>query len=159
LAPAEDAFRRSVELQPGEFWPNFFQGACAYRLGHFQDAATALSICVALAPATAECYYNRAKAYEALGRTGPALADYTRALALNPRFSDAALNRGILAFRAGDDAQALADFERARGLIAYNRALLHVARKHWPAASAGLREAVAAGSEAARALSERLGLE
>ncbi|HEY2158834.1 MAG TPA: serine/threonine-protein kinase, partial [Isosphaeraceae bacterium] len=45
---AEAEFRRSVDLQPGEFWPNFFLGVCAYRLERHQDAAASLSICVAL---------------------------------------------------------------------------------------------------------------
>jgi len=48
-------------------------------------------ICIALNPETAECFYNRAMAYAALGQTGRALRDYDRALQLNPKLTEAAL--------------------------------------------------------------------
>jgi serine/threonine protein kinase/Flp pilus assembly protein TadD len=167
-ARAEDEFRRSVELQPGEFWPHFFRGVCAYRLGRYGDALAALDICVALAPRAAECYYDRAKVREALGQVDEAIRDDTRALELNPGFSDAALNRGTLEFRAGRHAEAIADLERARataagprslGLIAYNLAVVHIERKDWPAARACLRQAIACGNRQAVEVSDRLGLE
>ena len=110
---AEAEFRRSVELHPGEFWPNFFLGVCCYRLGRPEDAATSLSICVALSPRTAECYYNRAMAFEAVDKGERAWADYTRALDLRPSFTDAVLNRGILEYRRGRHAEAIRDLESA----------------------------------------------
>jgi tetratricopeptide (TPR) repeat protein len=128
----------------------------------------AFDICVALAPGTAECYDNRAKIHAALGQPDRAERDYSRALEQNPRFSDAALNRGTLALRAGRYAPAIADLERARataagprsvGLIAYNLALAHAGRKDWPAARASLREAIANGNLDAPALATRFGLE
>ena len=146
-ALAAEEFRRSVALQPGEFWPHFFHGICAFRLGQPRDSVAELSICVALAPGSAACYYNRAKAYEALGQTELAQADYTRTLELDPAFTDAALNRGVLAFRAGRHTDAIADFGRAAatataakslGLICYNLALVHVAQRNWPEARACL---------------------
>jgi serine/threonine protein kinase/Tfp pilus assembly protein PilF len=167
-ARATEEFRQSVEQQPGAFWPHFFEAVCAYRLGRHQDALAALDICVALAPGTAECYYDRAKVREALDQLEPARRDYTRALKLNPEFSDAALNRGTLAFRGGRYAEAMADLESARthasgsrslGLIAYNLALVHAACKDWPAARASLRQAIAHGNAAARALAPRFGVE
>ena len=165
-ALAAEEFRCSVALQPGEFWPHFFQGVCAFRLGRPRDSVAELSICVALAPGSAACYYNRAKAYEALGQIELAQADYTRTLELDPAFTDAALNRGVLAFRAGRYADAIADFGRARatataprslGLICYNLALVHVAQRNWPEARACLEEAIAHGDKAARDLYARLG--
>src|SRR5262249_26317607 len=147
-------FHHAVELQPEEFWPHFFEGVCAYRLGRFRDAVAALGVCVALAPRTAECFYNRGIAYEALGQDGPALADYSRALELNPTFADAALNRGVLSFRAGRYFEAIRDLElsrsatnrpRALGRIEYNLALVYLARKQNTAARDCLNRAIAHG--------------
>ena len=42
-------FRQAVNLRPQDFWPNFYQGLCAYRLGQFQDALTAFRVCISLA--------------------------------------------------------------------------------------------------------------
>ena len=153
-------------MEPGEFWPHFFRGVCAYRLGRHRDALAALDICVALAPRTAECYYNRAKVYEAIGEDEQAIADDSRALALNPALAGAALNRGILSLRGKRYAQAIADFERARasatgpesrGLIDYNLALVHLAREDWPTTRECLRRAIEEGDVAARDLYAHLG--
>jgi serine/threonine protein kinase/Flp pilus assembly protein TadD len=162
---AENELRRSIELRPDVFWPHYDHGLCCYRLGRYDEAAASLSTAIALAPRTAECYYNRALAHEARHRPDDALRDNTRALELAPAFSDAALNRGILLFRAGKLAEALDDFQRARsntssprkvGLIRFNEALVHLARKDDAAASACLEDAIARGVDDARQLRERL---
>jgi tetratricopeptide (TPR) repeat protein len=167
-ARAAAEFQQSVELHPGEFWPRFFQGICAYRLGRYQEALTALEVCVALMPETAECYYDRGKVYEALEQPEQAMNDYTHALARNPAFFDAALNRGILAFRAGRHDAALNDFACAyaaatgpakRGLVDYNQALVQIARNDWPAVRASLKQAIASGNGPARELATRLRLD
>jgi hypothetical protein len=60
----------------------------------------------------------------------------------------------------------MADLERARasttapkalGLIYYNLALVHVARKEWPAARNCLNQAIVHGEGTARDLAARLG--
>ena len=164
-ARAEQEFRRSVELQPDEFWPNFFQAVCADRLGRYRDAVTALSICIALFPKTPECYFNRGVAYEKAGQDEQALADYSRALKYNPRLADAALNRGLLAYRKKQYTAALRDLEAARasavgaaalGRIHYNIALVHLARKDVPSARNSLKQAIEYGDHAARQLAARL---
>ena len=78
-ALAAQQFHLAVDLRPQDFWPNFYQGLCAYRLGQFEDALTAFRVCISLAQNPAECYFNRALAFEALGRTDEAFHDYTRA--------------------------------------------------------------------------------
>jgi tetratricopeptide (TPR) repeat protein len=167
-ARAVEEFRQSVALQPGEFWPHFFEAVCHDRLNHYQESLAALDVCVALAPRTAECYFDRGKVHEALGQLDTAERDYTMALDLNPRFADAALNRGTLAFRTGRYAEAIHDLERARtstttpriqGLSTYNLALVHAARNDWPAARTSLRQAIASGNASARALAPRFGLQ
>ncbi len=165
LAAAERAFRRSAQLDPDEFWPQFFWGVCASRLGRHQDAVTAVSAAIALKPDSAECYYNRARSHEALGALERAHFDYTRALELKPTFAAAALNRGAMAYRAGRVQEALADLERARihardartlGLAAYNLALVHLKKGDLPQAHARLRQAVELGNPDAQALAGRL---
>ncbi len=81
---AEAAFERALAVQPSDFWPNFHQGVCAFRLGRFQDAVNAFRVAIALAPDRAEGYYNRALAYSALGRPSLASLDYDRAHQLDP---------------------------------------------------------------------------
>jgi tetratricopeptide (TPR) repeat protein len=166
-ARALEEFGRSADQQPGEFWPHFFVGVCQRRLERPDEAAAAFSICIALAPQTAECYFNRGVAYEAGGQLDRARADYSRALEIDPHSADAALNRGILAAQLGDLDAALADLERARaatasrqarGRIWYHLALLHIARQDKAAARQCLAEALALGHEPARALKARVGM-
>jgi serine/threonine protein kinase/Flp pilus assembly protein TadD len=166
LALAE--FQGAIEIRPAEFWPYYYHGICSYKLGRHTDAVASLGTAIALTPRpTAACYYNRALAYQALGRDSEAIRDDGRALDLDPHFTDAALNRAVLLFRAGRHADALADLVQARstassapalGRIAYNMALVHIARKDTAAARASLREAMAHGDDAARRLAMELEL-
>ena len=93
LAQAEAAFERTVELRPQHLWPNFHRGLCAFRRGRYQDALTAFSVCVALAPDRAECFYNRALAHAALGHPALVRRDHDRAVALDPTLAAAPLDR------------------------------------------------------------------
>ncbi len=162
---AAEEFRRTLEDRPLDFWPNFYQGLCAYKLGKFQDAYSAFGICAALAPGSAECFFNRARAAEAMGRVDQALRDYHWALDRDPNLTSALLNRGILASRAGRHAEAVADFQRALetssdprtlGRIHYNLALTRLAQGEPAAALAHAEQALAQGYDAARGLRERL---
>ncbi len=158
-------FQRAVAIQPDDFWSNFYEGLCAYRLERFDEAAAAFRSCIALAPTTAECYYNRALAESARGRPSPAFRDYSRALELDPKLTDAALNRGILSYEARRYDEAVADFKRALGTTAdaaslgriqYNLALALLARDDQAEAISIAEEALAHGYVEARALLDRL---
>ncbi len=94
LAQAEKAFEQALALQPQDFWPNFHQGVCAFRLNRYDDALSAFRICIALAPDRAECFYNCALAHAALGHTADAERNYTRAVSLDPTLATAPLDRG-----------------------------------------------------------------
>jgi tetratricopeptide (TPR) repeat protein len=59
-------------------------------------------------------YYNRALAYENLDKFNEAIADFTRAIALNPEDADSYLYRGIDKTRLGDKAGGEADIETAK---------------------------------------------
>jgi serine/threonine protein kinase/TolA-binding protein len=95
-------FRRAVREEPQEFWANFYRGRCAYRLGLYEEALNAFSVCVALSPDQAECFFNRALVLTALHQTEEALLDYDRALKLDPTLTAAAANRQALRSRAAD---------------------------------------------------------
>jgi tetratricopeptide (TPR) repeat protein len=99
LQRADDELRRAVRLLPQGLWPNFYAGVCAYRLGHYESAVTAFSVCIGAAPAAA-CFYNRALALTALGRHQAALDDYDQAQRLDPTLA-AALGRGMVRYPAG----------------------------------------------------------
>jgi tetratricopeptide (TPR) repeat protein len=96
LQGAAEHFEQALELAPGEFWPNFYQGECAFRDERYPDAVSAFRVCVALAPASAPAYNNRGLAYARLGDAGRALRDYTHALRLDPNLVEAARNREAL---------------------------------------------------------------
>ena len=159
-------FQRVLDERPNDFWPNFYQGICAYRLGQFDDSQAAFRTCIALAPRAAECYYNRALAAAAMGRLDQAARDYGRALELDPALWSASLNRGILAYNNGRNADAIADFsqalrsapdERSSALINYNLALAYAADGDRGRALASARLALVHGHDDARDLADRLG--
>jgi tetratricopeptide (TPR) repeat protein len=158
-------FQHVLDQRPQDFWPNFYQGLCAYRLGQFRDALAAFRTCIALAPNSAECYYNRARVAEALGRVEDAMHDYSRALKLDAGLTSASINRGILAYKNGRNDEAIADFRQAiraasdsrtLGLAHYNLALAYLARGDDEAALASAQEATARGHDGARVLSDGL---
>jgi serine/threonine protein kinase len=148
LKEAAAELRQAVRVQPDGLWPNFYEGACAYRDGRYDDAVASFTACTALAPANARCFFNRAMAHTKLKRVERALADYDQALALEPAFAAAALNRGLLHFQAQRYPQALDDLLRARdngaepALVHYNLALVHRAQGDHPAAVDHLHRAL-----------------
>ncbi len=162
---AAEQFRLSLDRRPQDFWPNFYLGLCEYRLKDYRAAMTAFGIGNALAHGHAECYFNRAMAAEALEQRDQAIRDYTHALEQDKHLTAARINRGILSYKAGRLAEAIADFRQALatssdpktiGRIHYNLALAHQARGDHALAIASADEAVAKGAEEARKLLERL---
>ena len=136
----------ALELQPYAFWPNFYQGQCAYRLGHFADSVAAFSVCIGAAPQVAGTYYNRALAYSAQEKGDLALRDYNHALRLDPTFASAALNRGMLHFKEKHLGDAEADLKLALQLgasaatVYYDLAVVQAARQDIAAALLSLDE-------------------
>lgn len=158
---AAGSFERALDLRPQDFWPNFYAGLCAFRLGEHEAAAGWFQACAAIAPEAAPCPFNRGLAHEALGRTERAHRDYSRALELDPTLAPARLNRGILDYLAGRPDDAIADFEagvrsspdrETLGRLRYNLALARRARGDRVAAVADAEEALRLGVEEARPL-------
>ncbi len=113
LADAQQQFTAAVDLKPDEFWPHFQQMRCAFQLHHFDQALTAASVCVALAPQQPQCYYNRALCEQSLSNDQEALDDFSRALQIDSTFGPAALARGILLGKLHRLTEAQSDLELA----------------------------------------------
>jgi serine/threonine protein kinase/Flp pilus assembly protein TadD len=113
LDEARKEFQQAIDLEPGAFWPNFYQMLCTYRKRDYATALNMACACVALSPKSAECFYNRALAYQALGRSDPALADFARALELQPRLAIASLRRAMLLCGRQRYAEASTDLQNA----------------------------------------------
>jgi tetratricopeptide (TPR) repeat protein len=155
LPPRQGAVARRPA--PDAFWPNFYQGVCAHRLGRAAEAVEAFGACLALAPRSAPCYHNRALALEALGRRAEALRDLDRALELAPEMAVAWLERGCCTIAPGGWPGPGADFESARAHGAdgasahYNLALVCQAGGDRAGAVRHLRRALARRPDHARA--------
>jgi tetratricopeptide (TPR) repeat protein len=67
----------------------------------------------AIARTTADAYNNRGFAKQTKGDLEGAIADYSRALELNPRYATAYHNRGIAKRARGDLDGSIADYSRA----------------------------------------------
>ncbi len=82
------------------------------RMHRYKEAAAVLTSVLRREPNRVEALTLRASAYRHLGRLPPALADIDRALALQPGFVDALLERGIIHHLMGDNAGARADWTK-----------------------------------------------
>jgi tetratricopeptide (TPR) repeat protein len=148
LERAAAELERAVAQRPDDLWANFYEGVCAYRQKRYTDAVSAFRVCTALAPQAPECCFNRARAYEGLGRTASARADYDRALRLNPTLAAASVNRGLLHYREKRLPEAAADLRQALAngadpaTVHYNLALVDLARRDRAAARAELKQAL-----------------
>ena len=158
-------FQRAVALQPDDFWSNFYEGLCATGWNGSTRRSPHSDRASRLAPTTAECYYNRALAESARRRPKPAFRDYSRALELDPKLTDAALNRGILSYESQRYDEAITDFERALaattdaaapGRIQYNLALANLCGATKPRRLTCADKALADGYDEALALREKL---
>jgi eukaryotic-like serine/threonine-protein kinase len=83
LPRAADALAAALAAGPADRWANHYFGLCAYRLGRYEDAVAAFSVCIGSAPTSAGCFYNRGLAYAALARTELARRDFDRARELD----------------------------------------------------------------------------
>jgi len=110
---AASLFLKAVDARPDDFWPNYYLGICSYQMQQYQDALRWFSVAVALAPASAECYYNRGLSLLALDHQDQACREFDKALELRPGFGAASLNRGHVYYLKKDFPKALIDFEHA----------------------------------------------
>jgi len=129
---AAEMFQQILNDEPRHFWANFHWGVCEYRLGRFENAEKAFSICIALSERSAECWYNRGLVRAARGKAVDALQDYNRVLQLDANFASASFNRGLLHSHAGRLVEAERDFTHALRCGIDNAAIRYeLARVQW----------------------------
>jgi serine/threonine protein kinase/Tfp pilus assembly protein PilF len=168
---AQGAFaqlEKSLELKPDDFWASFHMGHCARILGRPNEAVVAYSVCLALAPDSAWCYYNRGLSLLDIGNLDRALdrarRDFDRALAVDPHLAAASLQRGLLNYREKNYDAALSDLKRAladganEARVHHGIALVYQARDDRDAAVSELHKALSAEPDykPARELLEKL---
>jgi serine/threonine protein kinase/Flp pilus assembly protein TadD len=148
LNKASEQLRKAVALQRHGFWPNFYLGLCAHRLGEHDEALVAFSVCIGSSPRVAAAYFNRALCFTARRHLDEALQDYDSALKLDPTLAAAALNRGMLHFEAKRLTRAQSDLDLALSLganpvaVHCNLAMVHAANHDKAAALAALEIAL-----------------
>jgi tetratricopeptide (TPR) repeat protein len=110
LTEAAEAFRQSIELQPGVVAAHIGLGQALTGLGDYAGAAAALRKAVALDPSDAEPFVCTGKLLHQLGRLQEAVAQFDAAIGLAPARSDCwvALGRALLALGQTEDAAAAA---------------------------------------------------
>ncbi len=108
FAAAEEALSLAIGLQP---LPDRYRarGDARYALGRYSGAVEDY----ARAGEDAETYCNRGLALQAQGRNVEAIAEYTRALELRPKFARALVNRGTACAEQLELQAAERDFELA----------------------------------------------
>lgn len=88
-AEAVRIFKRTNELRPETYEVLYNLGLGLYNLDRFDEAVQALSSAAAIAPTRADPYYRLGLIASAQGDTKAALIHWTRALELQPLFSEA----------------------------------------------------------------------
>jgi serine/threonine protein kinase/lipoprotein NlpI len=154
LDAAAKEFKAAVRLEPGGLWPNYYEGICAYRLGHAKEALQAFSVCIGAAgqgtdkTVQAQILFDRALAYAATGDDREAMEEYNRVLELDPNMGQAWLNRGLLRFKFKNYKSAIDDLNSALAngvvpaVVHYNQALVYQAQNQNEAALASARQAL-----------------
>nr|WP_110854762.1 tetratricopeptide repeat protein [Paraburkholderia silvatlantica] len=101
---AERAYRKAIALSPHPFYAAFVDlGALLCELeSRCEDALQVFDEALAHFPNDAVLHFNRAIAFEELGRFEDAERSYTRCLELDPTYADAHHNLAMLLERRGD---------------------------------------------------------
>jgi tetratricopeptide (TPR) repeat protein/S1-C subfamily serine protease len=106
-------------------------------------------------------YNNRGNAKSALGNKQEAIADYDRAISINPKLAEAYVNRGAAKSALGNEQAAIADYDRAITINSkfagayYNRGVSKSALGNEQAAIADYDRAIAINSKYAKAYHNR----
>jgi tetratricopeptide (TPR) repeat protein len=114
---AEQAYRKAIALSPQPFYAAYVDlGAllCEHK-GHCEDALQVFDEALSHFPEDSVLHFNRAVAFEELGRLEDAERSYMRCLELDPSYADAHHNLAILLETRGDQQGLL------RHLSAYRR--------------------------------------
>jgi tetratricopeptide (TPR) repeat protein len=117
LAEGVQAFEAALRLDPTHYWSLIRLGYCwcdcGQRQEHFTVAAAVFYGCILKRPEHAHAYFCRGVAYDRLRQHDKAVADYSRAIELDPRDARAWNHRGIVySANLGQPDKGVADFSK-----------------------------------------------
>jgi tetratricopeptide (TPR) repeat protein len=112
FSAAADAYRRSIELDPGLAAAHTNLGNLAHRQGRRGEAREHYERALALDGEQPEARYNLANLLDELGESERAVAEWSRVLALHPGFADAHYNLAVALARLGKRRRARLHLER-----------------------------------------------
>jgi tetratricopeptide (TPR) repeat protein len=95
-ADASEAYLSILANEPSNANARFNLGLAYLRLRSPQDAVREFTDLLVQQPLLAEAFYQRGNGNDDLGQTDRAIADYERAIELEPEYVHAMFNRGIL---------------------------------------------------------------
>lgn len=151
LAEAERLFRTLADQDPRNADALHALGLIAHRMGRGDQAVELLTRALRAAPGSPAILCNRGLVQASRERFKEALADYDRALALNPLFAEAAFNRANALGRMG---------RLPLALQAYDKAIsIDPGRAPWRAARAELLLRMERQEEAVTGFRDAVGLD
>lgn len=112
LDRAENAIKKSIELNPDEASSYYVHGRILAQKAQFREAIAEYEKAIKLEPKTAFFWFELAITQDAIEDTSSALSNYHQALMLDPRNTLALYNSAKLYEKTGNIEQAIANFER-----------------------------------------------
>lgn len=131
---AQALFAAAIQKSPDQFWPYFYHAVASYRLRDYGTALDSLRTSIALKPEHAICYYNRGLVYAGMGKHAESLAEFSRALRLDPALAAAALQQANALLELERLSEASRALTQAASLgappaaVNYQHALIHLAQ-------------------------------
>ena len=113
LAGAQDDYKKAAKISPTNSDALFELGHFYYGNKNLKEAIDILTAAIAIDNKSAGIFDVRGNAYDDLGQSALAIADYNRAIEINPLGDALFFDRGIYYEHRGDKAKALADFKMA----------------------------------------------
>jgi tetratricopeptide (TPR) repeat protein len=114
---AVQAFEAALHLDPTDYWSLMGLGYGALRLARTPEEVAGVSRiftgCILKRPDHSQAYLCRGFTYSELGRYQEALADYSKAIELDPKSAEAWYNRGNIYGRMRQRDRAIADYSKA----------------------------------------------
>jgi tetratricopeptide (TPR) repeat protein len=114
LADYEQAiadFRSALEMTSTHLGARLALSEALVRSGDLQAAEESLNAAAEAFPSSPLVFNNRGMFHQSQGRGDSAVADFTKALTLDPDFTQAYLNRGFALIQNGDPQAAIADLD------------------------------------------------
>jgi len=154
------AINKAIQLEPNN--PNLYNQKFVVLnyLKRYAEGEVAINTAIKLSPRT-EFYNNRGIVYDKQKKWELALADYNKAIAINPDYTSAYLNRGTVYYDQEKWELALSDYNKAiainpdYALAYYNRGLVYYNQKKWELALSDYNKAIAINTDDALAYYNR----